>query len=153
MMKNKIDKLIDEIYEKFYYVATFVDGEHYSWDEVKKNAVEVKGERLKFIPFMCFYFEKFNQDLLVNVVLKGKHSHTRKQVEPSVYLGPSPTTGFDSWFEKKCIFEKYVGNIYKRMTPEEISLITGRSAKDDVTIALAWYSNLKYGLKDEKDGE
>lgn len=152
-MRSNIDKLINAIYENFYSVAVFVDGERYSWDEVKKNAVEVKGERLKFIPFMCFYLEGFNQDLLVNIVLKRKHSRTRKLVEPTVYLGPSPTTGFESWFEKKCIFEKYVGNICKRMTPEEISTITGRSAKDDVTIALAWYSNLKYGLKDEKDGE
>ena len=151
-MRSNVRKLIDAIYENFYSLATFVDGEHYSWDEVKKNAVEVKGERLKFIPFMCFYFEKFNQDLMVNLVLKGKHSHTRKQVEPTVYLGPSPTTGFESWFEKKCIFEKYVGNIYKRMTPEEISIITGRSVKDDVTIALAWYSNVKY-KNDEDNGE
>lgn len=152
-MRSNVDKLVDAIYEHFYSVATFVDGEKYSWDEVKKNAVEVKGEKLKFVPFMCFYFEKFNQDMLVNFVLKGKHSRTRKLVEPTVYLGPSPTTGFDSWFEKKCIFEKYVGNIYKRMTPEEISLITGRSVRDDVTIALAWYSNLKYKNDEENGGQ
>lgn len=152
-MKNKIDKLIDEIYEKFYEIAFFVDEEHYSWDEVKKNAVEVKGETLKFVPFMCFYIQKFNQDLMVNVTLKGKHSHTRKLVEPTVYLGPSPTTGFESWFEKKCIFEKYVGDISKRMTPEEISVITGRSVKDDVTIALAWYSNVKYKNDEDNGGQ
>lgn len=152
-MRSNVNKLIDAIYENFYSVAIFVDEEHYSWDEVKKNAVEVKGETLKFVPFMCFYFQKFNQDLLVNVVLKGKHSHTRKQVEPSVYLGPSPTTGFEDWFEKKCIFEKYVGDICKRMTPEEISSITGRSVKDDVTIALAWYSNVKYKNDEDNGGK
>ena len=141
---GSIDKLVDAIYENFYSVAQVVDGERYSWDEVKKNAVEVKGERLKFIPFMCFYLEGFNWDMLAEIVLKGKHGRTREQVGSAVCLGPSPATGFESWFEKKCIFEKYAGGIGKRMTPEEISTITGRSVKDDVTIALAWYSNLKY---------
>ena len=151
-MESNVNKLVDAIYKNFYSVAQFVDGERYSWDEVKKNAVEVKRERLKFIPSMCFYLEGFNWDMLAEIVLKGKHSRTREQVEQAVCLGPSPTTEFESWFERKLMFEKYAGDIRKRMTPEEISTITGRSAKDDVTIALAWYSNLKY-KNDEDNGK
>ena len=139
-----INKLINEIYVAMYDEAVFVDGKKYDWPTVKENAVSVNGDKLKYVPFMSFYFTKETQEAVVGKILRGKHTNTRHRVEPTIYLGPSPTTGDVHWNDIKSKFEKYIAELGDEIrTPDEIGKAIGESPNSDIVIAIAWYKKVK----------